>query len=121
MWTFQKVSEHAKLVENLKRRRVDGVAAKIAEKVSMFFEDDHVDAHPSQQIAEHDSGGTASDYAAARGEPLHIQNLSNDGRQSKLGAVRRVRRRQVSASNQIRQSCPGNTFFMPHLRFRSII
>jgi len=51
-------------VEELKRGRVDGVAAEVAEEVFVFFEDGNFDSGAGEEEAEHDSGGASTDDAA---------------------------------------------------------
>src|SRR5207248_7075788 len=60
----EKALEQPELADYFERRRVDGVAAEIAQEVGMFFEHDHVDAGARQQKAEHHAGGPAAGDAA---------------------------------------------------------
>jgi hypothetical protein len=64
MWDAQEIIEEAELVHQLEGGGVNGVAAKIAEKVGVFFEDDDLDACACEQEAEHHAGGAASSDAA---------------------------------------------------------
>ena len=45
----EKVVEPTQLVKKFQRRRMHGIAAKIAEEVRIFLQDDHVDAGTRQQ------------------------------------------------------------------------
>jgi len=47
---------------------MNGVAAKVAEEVHVFFEDSDGDALASKEETEHDAGGTSADDAAGGGE-----------------------------------------------------
>ena len=66
----QEVVEHAELGHYLQGRRVDRVAAKVAQEVGVFLEHDHVDTGPREQVAEHHPGGPATGDAAARAQRL---------------------------------------------------
>ncbi len=56
--------QKTKLVKKLERRGMNGIAAKVAKEVLVFFEDRNGDAFPGEQKAQHDSGGAAADDAA---------------------------------------------------------
>ena len=58
----------AQFVHRLQGGGMNGVAAKIAQEVGMFFENDHIDAAARQQGAEHEPGRAAADDAALGGE-----------------------------------------------------
>ena len=60
--------EQAQLVDDLERRRMDGVAAKIAEEIGVLLEHEHIDAGTREQEAQHHSRRTAADDAAANGK-----------------------------------------------------
>src|SRR2546430_13473345 len=45
--------EQAELIEDLQRRGMDGVAAKIAKEIGVFLKDFHADARSGQQEPEH--------------------------------------------------------------------
>ena len=60
----QKIVKEAELVHQLEGGRVDGVAAKIAEEVGMFFENDDLDPGACEQEAQHNAGGATSCDAA---------------------------------------------------------
>ena len=53
--------EHPELVEDLHRRRMDRVAAEIAEEVLVLLEDADVAARPGEQQAGHHARGSAAD------------------------------------------------------------
>jgi hypothetical protein len=56
----EKSVEQSQLVEDCHRRRMHCVAAKIAQKVRVLFEDDDVDAGAGEKIAAHQPGGSAA-------------------------------------------------------------
>jgi hypothetical protein len=56
--------EDTELVQNLQRRRVDRVAAEVAQEVGMLLEDDDVCPRARQEQAEHHPGGTAARHDA---------------------------------------------------------
>jgi hypothetical protein len=58
---LQEPLEHPKLVEDFHRRRVDGVAAKVAEEIGMLFEYLHPAPGPGEQQAGHHSRRSAAD------------------------------------------------------------
>ena len=58
---LQKALEHPQLVEDLHRRRVDRVAAEIAEEVGMLFQHSDAAPGPREQQAGHHSGRPAAD------------------------------------------------------------
>jgi len=60
----QEIVEEAELVHQLKGGRVNGVAAEIAKKVGVFFEDEDFDAGAGEKEAEHHAGRAASCDAA---------------------------------------------------------
>ena len=73
MRPFQELFEQTKLVHDLERRGMDGVAAKVAQEVRVLFQHHHLDAGACQQIAEHHAGGSASGDAAASGDDfVHV-------------------------------------------------
>ena len=49
MRQLQEIIDEAELMHDLKRRRVDGVAAEIAEEVSVLFKNDDTDSGARQQ------------------------------------------------------------------------
>src|SRR5262249_48013971 len=67
---LEEIVEQFKLVHQLQGRWMDGVAAEVAQKVSVLLEHDDIDAGARQKIAEHQPAGAATDNAAARGKLL---------------------------------------------------
>src|ERR1700730_12141256 len=65
MRNAQNLVEKAELVHQLESGRVDGIAAEIAKKVCVFFEEEDFDASAGEEEAEHHAGGAAA-YDAAR-------------------------------------------------------
>jgi hypothetical protein len=53
------------IVKHLECGWMNGVAAKIAQKIAVFLEHDDVDAGPCEQIAQHRAGRSAPGDAAA--------------------------------------------------------
>ncbi len=56
MRQLQELVSQAELVHQLQRRRVNGVAAEVAEKVAVFLENDDVDARAREQKPEKCAG-----------------------------------------------------------------
>ena len=58
VWQLQQIVEDAELVENFQRRRMDGIAAEVAEEISVLLQ--NLDANPGagEQQAEHHPGGS---------------------------------------------------------------
>jgi hypothetical protein len=65
MRALQELIQNAEFVHEFKRRRMDGVAAEIAQEVCMLFEHDNVNALARKKKAQHYAGGTASGNATA--------------------------------------------------------
>ena len=63
--------EQAELVHHLERRRMDRVAAEVAQEVGVLLQHDHVDAGARQEQTEHDPGRATAGDAAARRERPH--------------------------------------------------
>src|SRR5687767_16035212 len=61
----EKLGEQTELVHELEGRRMDGVAAEIAEEIAMFFEHEHVESGAREEETEHHSGGAGADDATA--------------------------------------------------------
>jgi len=55
---------------------MNGVAAKIAQEVAMFLEDDDVDASARKQEAKHKPTWAATDDAATRGNLLSLHGVT---------------------------------------------
>src|SRR5439155_13149228 len=68
---FQELGQQAQLVQDLQRRRVDGVAAEVAEEVGVLLQDGDVDPGPGQQQPEDHAGGPAADDAARGLDGVH--------------------------------------------------
>ena len=68
MRLLEKFIEQPEFVHQLQRRRMDGVAAKIAQEIGVLFQHDDVDAGARQQKAEHHAGRSAAGDAALRRE-----------------------------------------------------
>src|SRR5215472_1442762 len=65
MRLLQKFVEQTKLVHQFECGRMNGVAAKIAKKIAMFFQDDHGHTGSREQVAGHDSRwSTTCDHTA---------------------------------------------------------
>ena len=65
MRKLQEIFQKAKVVHRLEGRGMDRVAAKIAQKIRMLFENDRIDAGAGKEKPEHHPGGSAADDAAA--------------------------------------------------------
>ena len=76
----------AKLVHELQRRGVQGIAAKIAQEIGVLFEDGHGDARARQQIARHHARRAAAHDAAAGRQIAHSWNSSFALHLSKIAA-----------------------------------
>jgi hypothetical protein len=61
---LQEFFEKAEFVHQLESGWVDGVAAEVAEKVGVLFEDEDVDACAGEEETEHHASGAAAYYAA---------------------------------------------------------
>jgi hypothetical protein len=64
MGSLQEFLEHAELMHDFERRRMDRIAAEVAQEVSMFFENQDSDPGSGQQQCQHHPGGAPSDDAA---------------------------------------------------------
>ena len=65
---LQEVVEQAELAHDVEGRGMDGVAAKVAQEVSMLLEHDNVDAGAREQEAEHEPAGSAADNTTTGGK-----------------------------------------------------
>jgi hypothetical protein len=65
---LEKRLEQPKLCHDLKGRRVNGVAAEVAEEIGVLLQHHHLDAGAGEQVTKHHAGGSASGDAAARGD-----------------------------------------------------
>ena len=68
MRQFQEIVDEAQFAHQLERRRVNRIAAKIAEEVRVLLQDHGVDTGAREQEAEHHSRRTAAGDAALRGD-----------------------------------------------------
>jgi hypothetical protein len=96
----QKIVEEAELVNQFESGRVNGVAAKIAKKVGVFFEDEGFDAGAGEEEAENHTGGAAASYAAGGLRGFRRVRFGRHG--SRLGS--RVCHRFMAASLILRPS-----------------
>ncbi len=64
MRQFEEIVDQAELIHELERRRMDGVAAEIAQEIAMLLQHHDRNAGPRQQKAKHHSGGAAAGDAA---------------------------------------------------------
>ena len=71
----KKLIEQAKLMNRFEGRWMDGVPAKIAQKVLMFFDDRNIDARAGQQEPEHQARRSRTDHDAALA-PFHMGIVS---------------------------------------------
>ena len=60
MRQLQELIDEARFADQLKGRRVDRVAAEIAEEIGVFFQHDNVNARARQQKSQHHSRGAAA-------------------------------------------------------------
>src|SRR5215475_14862318 len=68
----QELIEHPQLMHQLQRGGMDGVAAKIAEEVPVFFKDHHLNAGAGEQQPKHHTGGAATDNTTRSSDVLRI-------------------------------------------------
>jgi hypothetical protein len=79
MRTRKQAVQQAEPVEHVQRRRMDGVAAKIAQEILVLFENDDVDAGTRQKIAaDKPCRAAACDDALGR-ELFHESTLAGTG------------------------------------------
>src|SRR5262249_52714379 len=64
MGAFEELVKQAELVDEIERRRMDRVAAKVSQEIGVLFEHDDINAHARQQEAQHHAGRASADYAA---------------------------------------------------------
>ena len=62
----QELLQKTKFMDQLQRGRMNGVATKIAQKVSVLFEDNNIHTRASQQKTKHHSSGASANDAASR-------------------------------------------------------
>ena len=81
MRQFQKIIEQTKLVHQFESRRMNGIAAKVAEKIGMLLQHDNIDAGARQQKAEHHPGrATAGDAALGGNRRVRHNETPHCGR-----------------------------------------
>src|SRR5215471_14187750 len=68
--SFEKLIEQAEFIDHFESRRMDRVAAKVAEKIGVLFEHDYIDTCPREQKPEHYTGRSTADNAAAGADDL---------------------------------------------------
>ena len=76
VWELQELIQQTQLVHQLKRRRMDRVAAKIAQEIRMFFQHHDIDARAREQEAEHHAGRTAANDATTGREIFRIHEIA---------------------------------------------
>ena len=67
---LEELVEQAEFVHQFEGRRMDRVAAEIAQEIAVLLQHDDIDAGARQQEAEHHPGRPAAGDAALRGERL---------------------------------------------------
>jgi len=77
----EKCLQQAELVHRFQRRGVNGVSAKIVQKIGVLLDDHHAHACPDEQIAQHQASRAAPDNTTVSGEDfsrmwLHVGSLS---------------------------------------------
>jgi hypothetical protein len=65
MGTPQKFIQQTQFIYHFKSRRMNRIAAKIAQEISVLFEHCDFDSRPREQKTQHHSGGTSACNAAA--------------------------------------------------------
>ena len=68
MRQLQELVEQAELNHQLERRRMNRVAAEVAEEIGVLLQHHHANAGARQQESKHHPGGAAAGYAALRGD-----------------------------------------------------
>jgi hypothetical protein len=71
----KKLLEQAELADDFEGRRMHGIAAKIAQKICMLFQDDNTDPGTRQEKAKHHSRRSAAGDATLRGQRLVRHDL----------------------------------------------
>lgn len=66
----EEILQQAKFPEQFQSGRVNCVAPKIAKKVLVLFQNEHIDPHAGQKKSQHDAGRTSTRDAAARSQSL---------------------------------------------------
>src|SRR5260370_26461685 len=76
MRQLQKVIEDTQFVHHFERRRMNRVAAEVAQKIGVLLEHENVDPGPREQKREHHPRGSATRDTAARGGLFHGDSVS---------------------------------------------
>src|SRR5580693_9326407 len=112
MRQLQEIVQKAELVHRFEGRRMDRVAAKIAQKICMFFENDRIDAGAGKEKPEHHPGRSAADDAAAAGECLWSLVHSPPSKEAHRSTMRRYFASPISARGEPKhcanENCNGN-------------
>jgi len=66
------------------------VAAEISKEITVFFEDQYVDAGAGQKIAQHHAGRATTDNAATSVQLFQVRSLSHTQAQAKIVTERQV-------------------------------
>ena len=75
MRTLQELIQNAEFEHDFKRRRMNGVASEITQKIRMLFEHDNFNALARKKEAQHYTGRTASgDATASVDRIIHANN-----------------------------------------------
>jgi hypothetical protein len=88
MRRLQEFIEEAKLIHNLERRGMDGVAAKITEKIGVLFENKRIYPGAGKRKPEHHSRGPSANDAAAAGNRLRCLGHGASPFRPKVNIVR---------------------------------
>jgi hypothetical protein len=75
---LQEFVEEAKLVHHFERGGVDGIAAKIAQKIGMLLEDQDFNARAREKVRQDHSGRPSAGDAAARVDLLNWRLFRHD-------------------------------------------
>src|SRR5271170_1525288 len=68
MRAAQKVFQHSQLIHQLERGGMNGVAAKVAQEIGVFFQHHYINSGAGEQEATHHPRGAAAHDATARGD-----------------------------------------------------
>ena len=85
MRQFQKIIEQAELVHQFESRWMNGVAAKVAQKIGVLLQHDDIDTGARQQKAQHHPGRATAGDAALGGD----HRVRHDHTPVLLGAERK--------------------------------
>ena len=87
---LEELLEETELMEELESRGMDGVTAKVAEEVCVFFEDGDGNALTGEKEAEHDACRASADDAAGCGERVAWQTHGGLRVASERSGVKRI-------------------------------